>query len=281
MDQRAFLGTLTLLAAPRAAEAQQASAMSRIGVLSPSAPSDPRMQRRLEAFRQGLRELGYAHARRLRRRLRQGRADSERDDGQPAQHRTAVDTRPASQDAWMVAPVRSGSAWGEGSEKGTAALAPKGIRPAPPAWSTAANARRDRPPARRGACAASPAPPRALALLPSTATGSPGGAPERVVVDEGDEGEEERLGRARRGAPATGGARGRAGRRFESARVSAFVVVVATPIVSRAEGTAEDTAGHGPVRPASCGRGRIAAPSSPVAVSGAGHPSRGRPPCES
>src|SRR5262245_22678396 len=47
------------LLAPLAAEAQPAGTMPRIGVLSPSAPSDPRMQRRLEAFQQGLRELGY------------------------------------------------------------------------------------------------------------------------------------------------------------------------------------------------------------------------------
>jgi ABC-type uncharacterized transport system substrate-binding protein len=47
-----------LLLAPLAVEAQQGT-VPRIGVLSPSAPSDPRMQRRLEAFQQGLRELGY------------------------------------------------------------------------------------------------------------------------------------------------------------------------------------------------------------------------------
>jgi hypothetical protein len=51
--------TLSLLLAPLAAEAQPAGTVPRIGVLSPSAPSDPRMQRRLEAFQQGLRELGY------------------------------------------------------------------------------------------------------------------------------------------------------------------------------------------------------------------------------
>jgi putative tryptophan/tyrosine transport system substrate-binding protein len=50
---------LALLAGPHAAEAQLAGTVPRIGVLSPSAPSDPRMQRRLEAFQQGLRELGY------------------------------------------------------------------------------------------------------------------------------------------------------------------------------------------------------------------------------
>ncbi len=58
MDRRAFLGTLTggLLAAPLAAETQQAGSAYRIGYLSAgSATSNPRV---LEAFRQGLRELG-------------------------------------------------------------------------------------------------------------------------------------------------------------------------------------------------------------------------------
>ncbi len=48
-----------VLAAPFAAEAQQAGKISRIGFLSPSSPSDPRMQRFLDAFRHGLGELGY------------------------------------------------------------------------------------------------------------------------------------------------------------------------------------------------------------------------------
>jgi len=50
---------LGILAAPVAAEAQQAGKISRIGFLSPSSPSDLRMQRFLEAFRHGLGELGY------------------------------------------------------------------------------------------------------------------------------------------------------------------------------------------------------------------------------
>jgi putative tryptophan/tyrosine transport system substrate-binding protein len=66
MDRRAFLaGAAALLAAPLAAEAQPAGTVPRIGVLSPSAPSDPRMQRRLEAFQQGLRELGYVEGRNI------------------------------------------------------------------------------------------------------------------------------------------------------------------------------------------------------------------------
>jgi putative ABC transport system substrate-binding protein len=59
MDRRIFLaGTgAVLLAAPFAAEAQQAGKMWRIGVLWPggSPPASPRM----ESFRQGLRESGY------------------------------------------------------------------------------------------------------------------------------------------------------------------------------------------------------------------------------
>ena len=61
MDRRAFLGTLAggLLVAPLAAEAQPAGKMPRVGYLSPGSSSDPGRQRRFEAFRQGLRELGY------------------------------------------------------------------------------------------------------------------------------------------------------------------------------------------------------------------------------
>ncbi len=60
MDRRAFLaGTgAVLLAAPLVAEAQQAAKVPRIGFLSPLSPTDnPDL---LEAFRQGMRELGYA-----------------------------------------------------------------------------------------------------------------------------------------------------------------------------------------------------------------------------
>jgi putative ABC transport system substrate-binding protein len=44
---------------PFAADVQQAGKVHRIGFLSPSSLSDPRTQRRFEAFRQGLREVGY------------------------------------------------------------------------------------------------------------------------------------------------------------------------------------------------------------------------------
>ena len=58
MDRRAFVSgiTLGLLAAPLAAEAQQAATIHRIGFLSPSSSADPSI---LDAFREGLREVGY------------------------------------------------------------------------------------------------------------------------------------------------------------------------------------------------------------------------------
>jgi putative ABC transport system substrate-binding protein len=61
MDRRTFLGTLTgsLLAAPRAAEAQPAGKVWRIGVLSTADGLE------WEAFRQGLRTLGYVEGRNL------------------------------------------------------------------------------------------------------------------------------------------------------------------------------------------------------------------------
>jgi putative ABC transport system substrate-binding protein len=57
----AFLALLpvAVLLAPLAGEAQHAATIPRIGFLSPSPLSDPRTQRFLEAFRQGLRELRY------------------------------------------------------------------------------------------------------------------------------------------------------------------------------------------------------------------------------
>jgi hypothetical protein len=60
MNRRAFIGTLAggLLAEPRSVEAQQAGRIPRIGFLSPSSLADPRTRLFVEAFRQGLRELG-------------------------------------------------------------------------------------------------------------------------------------------------------------------------------------------------------------------------------
>jgi putative tryptophan/tyrosine transport system substrate-binding protein len=55
--------TLSLLVAPRTAEAQQATKVHRIGRLSSGSPSGPNLP--LEAFRQGLRELGYVEGRNI------------------------------------------------------------------------------------------------------------------------------------------------------------------------------------------------------------------------
>jgi len=62
--RRAFLGTLAggLLAAPLAAEAQQAAKIARIGWLTNDPASNPNPP---EAFRQGLRDLGYVEGRNL------------------------------------------------------------------------------------------------------------------------------------------------------------------------------------------------------------------------
>jgi ABC-type uncharacterized transport system substrate-binding protein len=51
--------TLVLVLAPPASEAQQAASLARIGFLAPGSLSEPRFPRFLQAFRQGLRELGY------------------------------------------------------------------------------------------------------------------------------------------------------------------------------------------------------------------------------
>jgi putative ABC transport system substrate-binding protein len=61
MERRTFLALVSvgLLAAPLAAEAQQARKVPRIGFLSPSSLSDPRTALFVEAFQQGLRELGW------------------------------------------------------------------------------------------------------------------------------------------------------------------------------------------------------------------------------
>jgi putative ABC transport system substrate-binding protein len=63
MDRRAFIGRLAggLLASPLAALAQQEGKIWRIGVLWPGPASPPNS--RIEAFRRGLRELGYIEGR--------------------------------------------------------------------------------------------------------------------------------------------------------------------------------------------------------------------------
>ena len=64
MHRRAFISTLAggLLAAPLAAEAQQAVKVPRIGYLAANLPTGRHL---LEAFRQGLRDLGYVEGRNL------------------------------------------------------------------------------------------------------------------------------------------------------------------------------------------------------------------------
>jgi ABC-type uncharacterized transport system substrate-binding protein len=54
---------LAFVSAALSAQAQQATKNARIGFLSPSSSSDARMKDVLEAFRQGLRELGYVEGR--------------------------------------------------------------------------------------------------------------------------------------------------------------------------------------------------------------------------
>jgi putative ABC transport system substrate-binding protein len=61
MDRRIFLATVAgLLAAPLAAEAQQAAKVARIGYLAPNLADSPRLR---EAFLQGLRDLDYVEGR--------------------------------------------------------------------------------------------------------------------------------------------------------------------------------------------------------------------------
>src|SRR5215471_14312157 len=53
--------TLSLILAPLATEAQEPGKMPRIGILRPGSPPDPLV----EAFREGLHELGYAEGRNI------------------------------------------------------------------------------------------------------------------------------------------------------------------------------------------------------------------------
>src|SRR5215470_3416843 len=61
IDRRAFITMVSgsIVAAPLAVEAQQPGKVPRVGFLNPGSASDPLRQRRLDAFRQALRELGY------------------------------------------------------------------------------------------------------------------------------------------------------------------------------------------------------------------------------
>src|SRR5262249_36802829 len=74
LDRRAFLaGMASVVGAPIVAEAQPAVTVPRIGILRPGAPPDPLV----EAFTQGLRELGYIEGRNvsLEYRWAEGRAE--------------------------------------------------------------------------------------------------------------------------------------------------------------------------------------------------------------
>jgi putative ABC transport system substrate-binding protein len=60
IERRTFVaGSLVLLVAPLAAEAQPAGKFPRIGVLAPGSPPS----RSFDSFREGLRELGYVEGR--------------------------------------------------------------------------------------------------------------------------------------------------------------------------------------------------------------------------
>jgi len=64
IDRRVFITSIAggLLAAPLGAEGQQADKIYRIGFLLPSTSADPSI---LDAFREGLRELGYVEGRNI------------------------------------------------------------------------------------------------------------------------------------------------------------------------------------------------------------------------
>ena len=72
---------LALLAAPLPADAQQAGTVPRIGYLSPGMATDPMRARFLEAFRQGLRELGYVEGQNI---AIESRWTEDKDDRLPA-----------------------------------------------------------------------------------------------------------------------------------------------------------------------------------------------------
>jgi putative ABC transport system substrate-binding protein len=79
MERRRFIEVIAggLLAAPLAAEAQPAASLPRIGYLSAGSLSDPRFPRFLQAFRQGLRELGHVEGQNIAIEFRwaEGKAD--------------------------------------------------------------------------------------------------------------------------------------------------------------------------------------------------------------
>jgi putative ABC transport system substrate-binding protein len=80
MRRRDFIALLggAAVALPLATRAQQGEHMRRVGVLLSIAETDPDAQRRIQAFRQGLEELGWTEGRNVRVEYRFGAADSAR-----------------------------------------------------------------------------------------------------------------------------------------------------------------------------------------------------------
>ncbi len=73
-----LLLALVIVVAPRAGETQRPTKIPRVGFLSPRSPSDTETARRLEAFRQGLRDLGYVEGRNIVIESRSAEAQYER-----------------------------------------------------------------------------------------------------------------------------------------------------------------------------------------------------------
>jgi putative ABC transport system substrate-binding protein len=80
LRRREFIALLggAAVAWPLAARAQQPGGMRRIGVLMSIAADDPAAQARLEAFLQGLQQLGWTEGRNVRIDIRWGAGDAER-----------------------------------------------------------------------------------------------------------------------------------------------------------------------------------------------------------
>jgi putative ABC transport system substrate-binding protein len=74
VHRRAFLNTLAggLLAAPLAAEGQQATKIPRVGVFVPGSPSGDQFQQLRQAFFEGLRDLGWIEGQRVVTEMRWG-----------------------------------------------------------------------------------------------------------------------------------------------------------------------------------------------------------------
>src|SRR5262245_23961373 len=91
MDRREFIAMLagSILAAPLAVEAQQARKVTKIGLLTPSSPAGS--GHLVEAFRQGLQELGYVEGKTFVVEARYGDGRTER---LPELARGLVDLKP-------------------------------------------------------------------------------------------------------------------------------------------------------------------------------------------